>query len=83
MIKALNVRCHVGAQIGAQVFTSLDSAKEGFHMEMNNYGVFVTTKAKEIYFVPFGTVASVKIDCESYLAAQGEEKRGPGRPKAE
>ncbi len=83
MIKATNVRCHVGAQIGAQVYTSLDSKKDGFEMEMNNFGVFVTTKTKDIYFVPHGTVASVKLCADSFQAAQQEVKRGPGRPKAE
>jgi len=76
MIKAMNVRCHVGAQIGAQVYTSLDTKKDGFEMEMNNFGVFVTTKNKEIYFVPHGTVASVKLCPDSYQAAQQEGKRG-------
>ena len=84
MIKATNVRCHVGAQIGAQVFTSLDSAKDGFDMTMTKEGVFLITKAGMPFFIPHGTIASIALDKESFASAMATaDKRGPGRPKAE
>lgn len=70
-MKALNVRCHVGAQIGAQVLTSLDSIKDKFDMDMTKEGVFITTKNGEYYFVPHGTIASVKLDPEAKKATKG------------
>lgn len=72
-MKAINVRCHVGAQIGAQVFTSLDSNTHGCQLEMTKEGVFVTgsINGKNIdpYFIPHGTIASVRIDPKSFAEA--------------
>jgi hypothetical protein len=85
MIKCLNVRCHVGAQIGAKVLTSIDAKKDGYAMSMTKEGVFLTTPEGEPYFIPHGTIASIRLCKEGYAAAMGQADvpRKPGRPKAE
>jgi hypothetical protein len=66
-IKVLNLRCHVGSQIGNGA-QSFDSAK-GYDMEMVSNGVFIeSTKLPNPHFIPFGTIASVTLDKKSYEA---------------
>lgn len=73
-MKVLNIRCHVGAQIGAQVYTSIDHKVNGCDMEMNQFGVFLTGmingKKIEPHFIPHSTIASIKIDPTSYAASR-------------
>lgn len=69
-MKVLNIRCHVGAQLSAEVFTSLDSEIHGCDMEMNQFGVFVSGKLKgkpmKPHFIPHSTIASVRLCPESF-----------------
>ena len=69
-MKVTNMRCHVGAQIGAEVFTSLDSTVHGADMRMTPQGVFVTGEIKgtkiQPHFIPHSTIASIRLDPASY-----------------
>lgn len=96
-MKVLNIRCHVGAQIGAQVFTSIDTKSQGYDLEFTNDfggGVFVTGKGpngKTINptFIPCSTIAAVSIDPTDYHQYSQEEfvmeipKKKPGRPRVD
>lgn len=93
MIKVKNIRCHVGAQIGAEVLTSLDEEKHRCKLYMTNTGVFVIGYAKggkvsDPTFIPHSTIASITLGNAAFEEIIGKTetredeptKRGPGRP---
>lgn len=84
MIKVTNIRCHVGAQIGAQVYNSLDAKKDRVEMHMTSVGVFVTGgMCKQPYFIPHGTIASVALDTDSFCEfMQKEEPKEEAKKKS-
>lgn len=86
-MKALNIRCHVGAQIGAQVYTSLDAKIHGCTLEMTDTGVIVTGtiggRPIDPHFIPMSTIASIRLGAEDFTGAEVthlEPKRKAGRP---
>jgi hypothetical protein len=65
-MKVTNIRCHVGAQIGAKVYTSIDAKVNGTTMFMTKEGVFlhgtIDNKAISPHFIPHSTIASIRIE---------------------
>lgn len=84
MLKVLNVKCHVGAYIRGQVFTTLDSEKNKLEMFMNNVGVFVKKDKANPVFIPHSTICSIEIDHDSFQEFVGEqEKKSKAKSKVD
>lgn len=87
-MKVTNIRCHVGAQIGAKVYTSIDAKVNGTTMFMTKEGVFlhgtIDSKAISPHFIPHSTIASIRIEqsdfdnqfAQNETVAEAPKKRG-------
>ncbi len=90
-MKVSNIRCHVGAQIGAKVYTSLDSKVNKCQMTYSKEGVFILGSIDGIkiapHLIPLSTIASIRFDQEEFdqnlLEQTKEPAKKPGRPAKE
>lgn len=71
MIKVKSIRCHVGAQIGAQVFSSVHEDKQKAEMYVAVVGVSIDMNLPEIAVVPWPTISSFHITRETYNTLKG------------
>ena len=73
MIRVTNMRLAMGAHLGAKVYTSIDSKLDRMELEMGNKGIWIS-KEKSKYFIPFGNIASVEVDPESFEMSPAKDK---------
>lgn len=70
--KVLQIRCHIGVQIGAQVVTSIDSLRDRAEMSLNPAGVLIRShkgSREAQYIIPYSNLHSIKLE--------GEEPEAP------
>lgn len=62
MIKALDLRAHVGVQMGPTVLTSIHHEKNKAEMYLWEEGVLVALANGDEYLIPYGMLGSVKLE---------------------